>query len=148
VQLFILLALVASTWAMVGLIWFIQIVHYPLMNQVGSDWFRQYERKHMALTTWVVLPIMLIEAGSNLLLIWFPGNLNLSQIGAGLAVLSIIWLSTFLLQVPIHSRLVKGFDGSAHRRLVATNWIRTIPWTVRGIWICWLLSIEIRSGGI
>lgn len=36
--------------------------------------------------------------------------------------------STALLQVPCHSILAKGFDATAHERLVNTNWIRTICW--------------------
>jgi hypothetical protein len=35
----------AATWFMVGLIWVIQIVHYPLFTSVGSDSFAEYERR-------------------------------------------------------------------------------------------------------
>jgi len=45
----------------------------------------------------------------------------------------IIWLSTFTLQVPIHRRLQTGKDDARIRRLVSTNWIRTIAWTVKAI---------------
>ena len=44
-----------------------------------------------------------------------------------------IWLSTALLQAPIHTRLMKGFDAALVRRLIITNWIRTVAWTARGI---------------
>jgi hypothetical protein len=33
----VLLANLAATFFMVGLIWFVQIVHYPLFGQVGRD---------------------------------------------------------------------------------------------------------------
>ena len=51
----------------------------------------------------------------------------------GLAVLVTIWISTATLQVPAHRRLGLGFEASAARRLVVTNWLRTILWTARGI---------------
>ena len=35
------------------------------------------------------------------------------------------------LQVPCHSRLAQGFDEPTWRRLVATNWIRTVAWSAR-----------------
>lgn len=51
---------------------------------------------------------------------------------AGTLVLA-IWVSTFVVQVPLHGRLVRGFEISVHRRLVRTNWLRTAVWSVRGV---------------
>jgi hypothetical protein len=36
----------AATAAMVGLIWFVQVVHYPLFASVGADEFVAYENAH------------------------------------------------------------------------------------------------------
>ncbi len=137
----LVLAQVASTWAMVGLIWFVQMVHYPLMDRVVYR-FEDYEKAHMSRTSWVVMPLMLTELGSNLLLFWQSGDSNRSLIGVGLLLLAIIWLSTFFLQVPQHNRLSRGFDTSAHRRLVSSNWIRTVAWSARGVWTIWLLNMQ------
>ena len=57
----ILLLQAASTLAMVGLIWFVQIVHYPLFAQVGREGFSGYEQAHQNRTTFVVAPLMLVE---------------------------------------------------------------------------------------
>ncbi len=57
----ILLAQVFSTLFMVGLIWFVQIVHYPLYANVGREQFPEYEALHNRRTNWVVGPAMLIE---------------------------------------------------------------------------------------
>ncbi len=43
-----------STWFMVGLIWLIQIVHYPLFARVGVEQFVPYEREHSRLITYIV----------------------------------------------------------------------------------------------
>ena len=53
---------VASTLYMTGVIWFVQIVHYPLMARVGGAQFREYSRLHQLQTTWVVAPAMLAAA--------------------------------------------------------------------------------------
>jgi hypothetical protein len=52
------------TWFMTGLIWFVQVVHYPLMAAVGSPGFAAYEAAHSRRTTWVVAPVMLAEAAT------------------------------------------------------------------------------------
>lgn len=125
---------VASTLFMVGLIWFVQVVHYPLFADVGRDGFADYEQRHTKRTTWVVFPPMLIELATAVLLFWYrPVGLPNWQIGLGIVLLLVIWLSTALLQVPCHRVLAEGFDGATQRRLVATNWIRTVSWSLRGV---------------
>lgn len=78
---------------------------------------------------------MLIEVSSALLLGWAPhGVFNGTPMRwIGLVLLVLIWVSTFAVQVPLHERLALGFDRAVWHRLVATNWLRTIAWTVRGI---------------
>ena len=57
-----LLVHVAATWFMVGLIWFIQLVHYPLFHGVGTEQWGTYAAAHTRRTTWVVGPAMALEA--------------------------------------------------------------------------------------
>ncbi len=45
----------------------------------------------------------------------------------------LIWLSTFTLQVPIHKRLQSGKDKTLIRRLLKTNWIRTVAWSMKAV---------------
>ena len=65
-----------STLYMTGLIWFVQVVHYPLKSSVGHEAFKEYQRLHVMKTGWVVGPPMLMEAASA---IWL-GLLLLSNI--------------------------------------------------------------------
>jgi hypothetical protein len=140
-MILVLLAHVASTWTMVGLIWFVQIVHYPLYAQVGSDRFAAYEAAHNRLTTWVVGPPMLIEVvTAGLLVLVKPEQIPSSYLWCGVLLLAIIWGSTALLQVPQHEILTRGFAIDAHRFLVASNWIRTIAWTLRGVLVLVMLD--------
>jgi hypothetical protein len=52
----------------------------------------------------------------------------------------VIWISTFLVQVPLHRRLSAAWDPVAARRLVQTNWIRAAAWTLRGVLALLLLA--------
>ena len=130
----------AATWYLVGLCWLVQRVQYPLMDRVGVAGYPAYEQAHVSRIGPVVAPIMLIELASGIwLLLNAPtGELRL-LFGIGLALLVVIWLSTFLLQVPLHDTLGGGFDVGAHAALVRTNWIRTLAWTARGAALVWLL---------
>lgn len=122
-----------ATWFMTGLIWFVQVVHYPLMGVVPGNEFPAYQRDHQRRTTVVVGPVMLVEAGSALLLAWSPSRefAGFPLAWTGLVLLAFIWVSTFAVQVPLHARLASGFDRAVWRRLVITNWLRTLGWTVR-----------------
>ena len=129
----------AATLAMGGVIWFVQVVHYPMMALVPADAFGRYERVHQQRTTRVVGPLMLAEATSAALLVWLCPPESRWLAWLGIALLAAVWASTFGVQVPLHARLERGFDTRTHRRLVATNWVRTALWTARGGLALWLL---------
>jgi hypothetical protein len=123
-----------ATAAMVGLIWFVQVVHYPLFAAVGADGFAAYEARHQTLTSFVVGPPMALEGVTALWLTFDPP----AAVGRGwpllgLFVLGVVHASTVFLQVPQHTVLSHGFDAGRARTLVRTNWIRTAGWTTRGI---------------
>ncbi len=123
----------AVTWALVGLIWTIQMVHYPLFAQVGPEHFVAYHRRHTREITLVVGPLMLAELVTAALLV-LEGNRD-PWLLASLPLLALIWISTGFVQIPLHNTLTSGFDAHAHRRLVTTNWWRTAAWSARGICI-------------
>jgi hypothetical protein len=122
----------AATLMLTGLIWVVQVVHYPLFAFVGRESFAEYERRHQAAITWLVLPGMLVEAGSGLFLLWLlPAGEIWNCLVASAVLLAVIWLSTAFLQMPLHDRLSRGFSPMLHRSLVNSNWIRTAAWTGR-----------------
>ncbi|MDX2198955.1 MAG: hypothetical protein SF069_08285 [Phycisphaerae bacterium] len=123
----------ASTLMMAGLIWFVQLVHYPLFPAVGEGGFIAYERSHQIRTTWIVAPLMAIELITAIAIATTPLGRSVRVLAyVGLALVAVNWLSTALVQVPDHERLARGFDAVPAARLVATNWIRTAAWTIRG----------------
>lgn len=116
-----------ATLFMTGVIWFVQVVHYPLLARAGSDGFAEHAREHARLTGWIVGPAMSAELFLALALAARGG----AAAWTGLGLLAVIWLSTALVQVPLHQQLQAGFDADAHRRLVRTNRLRTAAWTAR-----------------
>ncbi|MDH3424310.1 MAG: hypothetical protein OEN00_15055 [Gemmatimonadota bacterium] len=125
------LHLVATAF-MAGAIVFVQVVHYPLMAVVGRPTFAHYEQAHTVRTAWVVGPPMIVELATALWLVAEAmGTSGAAAALAGVALLGVIWVSTAVLQSPAHRRLLKGFDEAVHRRLVGSNWIRTVAWVAR-----------------
>ena len=141
----VLLTQVFATVFMVGLIWFVQIVHYPLYANVGREQFREYEALHNRLTTWVVGPAMLLEMVSAVALLRYAPNGSTSLAWLGLGLLIVIWISTATLSVPAHNLLTAGFSGAAWQQLVSTNWIRTGAWSMRGVIV---MVLTFRSVGL
>ena len=137
----------ASTWYMVGLIWMVQIVHYAMFDRVGSAQFAAYEADHQRLITPIVAVPMLIEliTAAWLVLRPMPGFPRAAAI-VGLVAVVLIWLATATLSVPYHGRLISGFDDAAYRGLVGTNWIRTVLWSARGIWLGWFAARMLATG--
>jgi hypothetical protein len=117
-----------------------------LFSGVGRESFARYESVHQARTTWVVAPLMLIEMGTALLLLLArPAGIPLWQPAIGLGLLGILWTATFLIQVPCHTSLSRGFDVAIHRTLVTTNWIRTAGWTARAALVVGMLAPSLAA---
>ena len=82
-----------ATLFMVGLIWLVQVVHYPLFAEVGEAEFVRYEQLHSQRISWVVMPVMLVELACAVLLVWNGRHDPLAW--TGLVLLGIVWASTF-----------------------------------------------------
>jgi len=129
----LLLIHAAATLYLVGLIWFVQLVHYPLMAKVGGEGYRTYQQLHERKTTLVVAPAMFVELGCALFLaLRTPDSIEPWLAWTGFVIVALLWLSTALLQVPCHKKLGQGFDAEMHKKLVTTNWLRTGLWSARG----------------
>ena len=135
----VFLAHLLATLTLFGVIWMVQIVHYPLFAGVGGTGWADYEAQHQSRITLVVGPAMLVELATAVwLVVDRPPAFPAWAVLAGVVLVGAIWASTAFVQVPLHNALGGTFDADAHRRLVSTNWIRTVAWTLRTGLVLWL----------
>ncbi|MDZ4767298.1 MAG: hypothetical protein SGI73_22390 [Chloroflexota bacterium] len=137
----LLLCHVVATLMMAGVIWMVQLVHYPLFRFVGDATYTAYQTAHINAITLLVLPLMLVELVTGILLIIQPpASVPTWSVWVGMALIGLVWGVTALVNVPQHSALVGGFDAEIHAALVASNWLRTLGWTLRGGLVVWMLA--------
>lgn len=144
----IFLVNLGATLALVGLIWTIQVVHYPLFDHVGDPTWAAYHRSHTQRITLIVAPLMCAEVFTcGLLLLDPPRLIPTWAVWLGAALVAVVWASTGLIQVPLHNSLGGGFQEGPYEALVHTNWIRTLAWSARGVLVVWMASRLMQGGG-
>lgn len=122
----------ATAWTMTGVIWTMQLVHYPLLAAASATHPAHAVRRHQRGITPIVAPLMAAELiGAGLLIAESPGAVS-RPLAIVAAVLLIVPLGlTALYFAPLHARLARRHDDADVRRLVSVNWIRTATWTLR-----------------
>lgn len=129
----LLLVNAAATWFMCGVVWFVQLVHYPLFGSYDREDYPAVMGAHQRRTGRVVFAVMLTELVTAVLLVPLgPGSVPGWMTGLGAALAGVWAASTAAVQIPLHQRLSAGYDPAAHRWLVASNWVRTAAWSARG----------------
>jgi hypothetical protein len=137
----VVIANAVAAWVMVGVIWFVQVVHYPLLAVVPTDNAREVAVKHQARTSYVVMAPMTVEGVTTLWLMFDrPNAIAWWLAWAGGVCVAVALASTVLLSVPRHGRMATQPTDSIGRELVITNWPRTIAWTVHGLVCVAMLS--------
>jgi hypothetical protein len=118
----------------------LQLQHYAIYPAVGPEHFAAYVRANNRAAIWpTIVPALLLLLSSIVLVAQRPGFVSPLEAAAGLGLNLVALLSTFLWQRPLHSRLAeRGYDDATVRRLIATNWIRTI-----GHWLIAFLAATI-----
>ncbi|MEI7623735.1 MAG: hypothetical protein WCJ88_09280 [Actinomycetes bacterium] len=142
----VLIAQVIGSVGMFGVIWTIQLVHYPLMRAIPADGFVEYEQQHTRLISFVVGPLMAIE-GLCVLAVFFarPDAVPVWSTWVGGLLEAIAIGVTAFVSAPMHGRLEHGPDPKLLDRLIATNWIRTVAWTGRAAIALYMLVTFLAS---
>lgn len=128
----------ASTWMLAGLIWVIQLLAYPQFLRVPAAEFTGYHFAHCWRTGLMLAPLLFIEAVTAAWLLFLGHREPPFMISVGL--IPAIWLCTAVVQAPLHTKLMHGFDAEIIRRLILTNWLRTFAWTARGILVSYVVA--------
>lgn len=130
-----------ATLFMVGLIWTIHYVHYPLFANVGQSTYASFQAAHverigkLLFVPWLTEGITLIGV---LALAFLGGHkaLRVPSVINGVAMSVVLVISGFW-SAPTHAKLADGFDNSLHDQLMTVNLIRTLAWTVCGACAVW-----------
>ena len=140
IDIILMIQAVASA-AMCGIIWFVQVVHYPLFARSTGDGSEDHARENQSRTSRVVIPFMLAEAATAAAVVAAPPpGIGRAAAIVGAALMGLAWLSTLAVQMPLHARLAtEGHDPRIVGRLVSTNWLRTLAWTIRAGLAAWML---------
>lgn len=138
----ILLANFVAATVMTGVIWFVQWVHYPLMASVPVDRAVETAIKHQRSTGQVLAIPMAVEGFTTLgLLISRPEGVQIIWPWIGAVLLAVALGSTVILSVPLHAKMVANPTAEVGRRLVVTNWPRTIAWSARAV-VCTVMLMQ------
>lgn len=115
-------------FGMVVLIWIVQLVVYPGFLFYAKEDLLRWHGQYTGAITIIVMPLML---GQLCLHGWKLYN-QFSSMGLVIFLLVLsTWAVTFLVSVPLHNQISSGVDIEvASAKLVSTNWIRTVQWTL------------------
>ena len=142
---FIFLLNLVLSFIAVGLIWTIQLVHYPSMKYIPKDRFPEYHNFHSIRISILAIPLMFAELVTSIILLYQNLNNAIQTIFlVNLILVLLIWLSTFLIQVPLHNALSKEKNTEKLSKLIFSNWIRTILWTARSILMILFLAFAMN----
>ncbi len=141
----LLLVHAATTWALVGLIWIVQIVQYPGFALLGPGERKEFHGHHSRSITWVVAPLMIAELVSGAwLYVHPPAQLPPSLLNLATGLIAVNWIVTAFVAVPLHRRFLRD-PAPAQRALVRSNWLRTACWSARGVLVLLLLRSALAS---
>ena len=115
-----------------GLIWIIQLVHYPAFLFIDPLQFFAFHEHHTHFMGIIAAPLMLGELVLSLYL-----AVNNRKFIIPLILVILIWISTFYIQVPLHGQLENEVQVETINKLIDTNWIRTFLWTCKAILLLW-----------
>ncbi len=124
------------TWFLIGLIWVVQVVHYPTFRFFKEGDFLPFHHFHTKSITKIVVGTMIAELALGAWLTW-QQQFSMDYLIPFLMLLG-IWASTFFIQIPLHTRLAERRNEKEIERLINSNWIRTVLWTFKGIWLAYI----------
>lgn len=129
---------------MAGIIWVIQILHYPLFAEIKLQTFGAYHQKHSKVMGFLVGPAMIFELAAAIFFIFQQFNFITFF---NLSIVIGIWGLTFFVSVRYHGQLARAFDLSVVHKLILTNWPRTFLWTLKLIVASQFALNAYRRGG-
>ncbi len=132
------------TSVMTGVIWVIQIVHYPSFHFVEKELYTAFQKFHMNRISIIVIPIMLAELITGLLLLLNKSSKS-SLLIISFVILILIWAITGVFFSKAHNKLIIGYQELVVNQLVVMNWIRTLLWTLRLLLLIFFIHLHLNK---
>ena len=132
------------TSVMNGVIWVIQIVHYPSFHFVEKELYTAFQKFHMNRISIIVIPIMLAELITGLLLLLDKSSKS-SLLIISFVILILIWAITGVFFSKTHNKLIIGYQELVVNQLVVMNWIRTLLWTLRLLLLIFFIHLHLNK---
>ncbi len=139
-----------ATWFLVGLIWTVHYVHYPLFANVGTESYAEFQAEHVSRIGVVLAVPWIVEGATTLgLLALAARGREIGVVLVGAAAAAGVLLISGLASAPAHAELADGFDPDVHRDLLRWNLVRALLWTVKGVvggvLLWWALDGSVKS---
>ena len=132
------------TSVMTGVIWVIQIVHYPSFHFVEKELYTAFQKFHMNRISIIVIPIMLSELITGLLLLLDKSSKS-SLLITSFVILILIWAITGVFFSKAHNKLIIGYQELVVNQLIVMNWIRTLLWTLRLLLLIFFIHLHLNK---
>jgi hypothetical protein len=134
-----------STMCMVGLIWTIHFVHYPLFAFVGDAEYATFQAEHVERIGRLLIGPWTVEGFCIAALLAFVARSDYRRLAVpvfigAVAMAVILGISAFF-SAPAHGKLADGFDASVHSDLMLADLFRTLAWTLRGAVAVWIVVL-------
>lgn len=118
---------------MTGIIWMVQLVHYPQFSSIDPACWQAAHARHCRMMGFLVGPLMLVElvTAHALLLLPYPSTDARAGLLIALGLTYFCWVWTIWRAVPLHRSLESTKKTALIAQLVRENWLRTMAWTAK-----------------
>lgn len=117
------------------LIWIVQLIIYPSFSYYKHDDLFKWHDTYTKRIAVIVIPLMIGQLITSSIQVY--SNPYFYTITSSLLVIG-VWLSTFLVFVPLHTNLSKREEVELSiKKLKLHNWLRTVLWSLIFIVTCY-----------
>ena len=121
------------TFFLTGLIWVVQLVHYPMFRFLDPKTQSNALKFHQQKISIIVVPLMLFELLSGVYLAYVQWSSLASFHRINMVLLMVIWVHTFGLMVPFHQKISVQLNYELLQKTLTHHWVRTLAWTIKSV---------------
>lgn len=125
-----------STLLIAGILWFVQLVHYPLFNEMPAKNMVNYGYYHMQKISGIINLLFIIDFITIVfLLLLVNSDLSATLMLINISIFLFIVILTRITFLPIYQQISKNPNSILITKLINLNWIRTLVWSLKVIFM-------------